>query len=102
MNVCIFAYGQTGSGKTFTMEGPPNETNGNSFYDENDKAQKSAGILPRVALFLNSEMKRYEKQFGKHIRIEVSALELYCENIRDLLNPQGGHVYLEIQASSSK
>jgi hypothetical protein len=59
MNVCIFAYGQTGSGKTYTMEGPSFETIGNSFIDENNKAQKSAGILPRVALFLNSEMQRY-------------------------------------------
>jgi hypothetical protein len=38
MNVCIFAYGQTGSGKTFTMEGPANDTTGNSFFDGDNKA----------------------------------------------------------------
>ena len=45
------------------MEGPAaNETiGGNQFILENNKAQKSAGILPRIALFLNSEMNRYQK-----------------------------------------
>jgi hypothetical protein len=44
------------------MEGPANEeTLGNQFIDDNNKAQKSAGILPRIALFLNSEMNRYQK-----------------------------------------
>jgi len=54
MNVCIFAYGQTGSGKTYTMEGPASdETLGCLLVDSSNKAQKTAGILPRIALFLN-------------------------------------------------
>jgi hypothetical protein len=77
------------------MEGPT-ETIGIQLIDDDIKPSKSAGILPRVAIFLNSEMKRYEKQFQKKILIEVSALEIYCENIRDLLNPTNGPVYLEI------
>ena len=44
------------------MEGPAaNDTIGNQFLLDNNKAQKSAGILPRIALFLNSEMNRYQK-----------------------------------------
>ena len=82
-NTCIFAYGQTGSGKTFTMEGPPEA---NSLIDENKlKAYDFSGILPRVAIFIQSEIDRYRRHFNKMIMIEVSALEIYCENIRDLL-----------------
>jgi uncharacterized Zn-finger protein len=101
MNVCIFAYGQTGTGKTHTMEGPcaEGETMDNAFIGADLKARKHAGILPRTALLLQEEVNRCEKQFGKAIRIEVSALEIYCENIRDLLSPQHGHVYLELKSA---
>ena len=43
-----------------------------------------AGILPRTALLLHSEVKKYASM-GKKLSYEVSALEIYCENIRDLL-----------------
>ncbi|KAM7503823.1 hypothetical protein LguiB_002727 [Lonicera macranthoides] len=74
-NVCIFAYGQTGSGKTFTMEGT-NEARGVNFRTL-------------------EELFRIIDERKKQIRYEicVSVLEVYNEQIRDLLlsesNPGG-------------
>lgn len=71
-NVCIFAYGQTGSGKTFTMDG-------------NDA---SPGLNRRALseLFQVLEDRKVDWSF----EIEVSVIEIYNENIRDLLadNPK--------------
>ena len=100
MNTCIFAYGQTGSGKTFTMEGPTNRPA--ALVDANtQRAQKYSGILPRIAILLQSEMERYEKTLGKDLKIEVSALEIYCENIRDLLSTRADQ-YLDLKNSGGK
>jgi hypothetical protein len=97
MNTCIFAYGQTGSGKTFTMEGNLHISDSGSGDGLSEKSlPKDAGLLPRIAILLDSERVRYEKQLGKELRIEVSALEIYCETIRDLLMQQGDP-YLEMK-----
>ena len=66
-NVCIFAYGQTGTGKTFTMEGIP-ENRGVNY--------RTLEELFRVSGERNHLMK-YE--------FFISALEVYNEQIRDLL-----------------
>ncbi|CAI9286680.1 unnamed protein product [Lactuca saligna] len=68
-NVCIFAYGQTGTGKTFTMEG----TDGNR------------GVNFRTL----EELFRVIDERKNQIRYEicVSVLEVYNEQIRDLLLP---------------
>ncbi|XP_077253842.1 kinesin-like protein KIN-14Q [Tasmannia lanceolata] len=68
-NVCIFAYGQTGSGKTFTMEGTE-EARGVNYRTLKELFQI---ISERQGLF------RYD--------ISVSVLEVYNEQIRDLLVP---------------
>ncbi|KNC52017.1 microtubule-based motor protein [Thecamonas trahens ATCC 50062] len=66
-NVCIFAYGQTGSGKTYTMEGPP----------------ENPGINKRTLqeLFRIAD----ERSEDYDISITVSNMEIYNENIYDLL-----------------
>ncbi|KAJ9185967.1 hypothetical protein P3X46_005534 [Hevea brasiliensis] len=70
-NVCIFAYGQTGSGKTYTMSGPDELT------------EESQGVNYRALsdLFLLSDQRKeiicYE--------ISVQMLEIYNEQVRDLL-----------------
>jgi hypothetical protein len=79
-NVCIFAYGQTGSGKTHTMQGGGDE---------------AAGINPRALrrLFDSVREKREMAALGKggkaddgwSYEVSVSYLEIYNENLRDLL-----------------
>ena len=54
-----------------------------------------AGILPRTALFIQQEIDRYHKQFRKKISIEVSALEIYCDDIRDLLSEKSNLVEMK-------
>ncbi|XP_077243787.1 kinesin-like protein KIN-14Q isoform X2 [Tasmannia lanceolata] len=82
-NVCIFAYGQTGSGKTFTMEGTE-EARGVNYRTLKELFQI---ISERQGLF------RYD--------ISVSVLEVYNEQIRDLLvsssQPGVGAKRLEIR-----
>jgi hypothetical protein len=50
-----------------------------------NKPYELSGILPRIAIFIQKEIERYKRQFNQEIFIEVSALEIYCENVRDLL-----------------
>eukprot|EP00737_Agarophyton_chilense_P001958 gb/GEZJ01002213.1/.p1 GENE.gb/GEZJ01002213.1/~~gb/GEZJ01002213.1/.p1 ORF type:complete len:1391 (-),score=212.35 gb/GEZJ01002213.1/:830-4864(-) len=66
-NVCVFAYGQTGSGKTHTMNGPPEDR----------------GVNFRALM----ELFQIAKERSEHsdIRISVSMLEIYNENLRDLI-----------------
>ncbi|KAF7141639.1 hypothetical protein RHSIM_Rhsim06G0183600 [Rhododendron simsii] len=68
-NVCIFAYGQTGTGKTFTMEG----TNG----------ARGVNFRTLEELFHIINERKGEFQY----ELSVSVLEVYNEQIRDLLVP---------------
>lgn len=75
-NVCIFAYGQTGSGKTFTMGGGANE---------------DQGINTRALERLFSIIKSREET--ERSTVSVSVLEIYCEQIRDLLGKNSSETY---------
>ncbi|CAA0808454.1 Di-glucose binding protein with Kinesin motor domain [Striga hermonthica] len=66
-NVCIFAYGQTGTGKTFTMEG----TDG------------ARGVNYRTLEKLFDIIEERKNTFK--YEVSVSVLEVYNEQIRDLL-----------------
>ncbi|CAL4920379.1 unnamed protein product [Urochloa decumbens] len=66
-NVCIFAYGQTGTGKTFTMEGT--ETN------------RGVNYRTLEELFKIAEERKESVTYD----LSVSVLEVYNEQIRDLL-----------------
>ena len=71
-NVCIFAYGQTGSGKTYTMEG----------------TKEDPGIYWRALSSLFDVKSRRSNAWD--IDIKISILEVYNENIRDLLSDTAG------------
>ncbi|KAL0348062.1 UNVERIFIED_CONTAM: Kinesin-like protein KIN-14I [Sesamum angustifolium] len=76
-NVCIFAYGQTGSGKTHTMTGPKELT------------QESMGVNYRALndLFLITEQRKDTISYD----ISVQMIEIYNEQVRDLLATDGGN-----------
>ncbi|KAI9446436.1 kinesin-domain-containing protein [Lactarius indigo] len=73
-NCTLFAYGQTGTGKTYTMQGDLGTTPlGNPVA--------SAGMVPRVLFRLFSQL----ETSGIDFSIKVSYIELYNEELRDLL-----------------
>ncbi len=74
-NGTILAYGQTASGKTHTMEGP-------SLRDVSDNGQ---GVIPRTVDRLFAIIAQSDK--ATQFVITASYFEVYCEKIRDLLNP---------------
>ena len=90
-NVCIFAYGQTGSGKTFSMEGPENA------YDD----EEFIGIIPRSFEFLINTIEK-SKEKGWSFELEASYLEVYCEELRDLLVPADINKKLKIEGAGTK
>ncbi|XP_035032715.2 kinesin-like protein KIF1A isoform X4 [Hippoglossus stenolepis] len=78
-NVCIFAYGQTGSGKSYTMMGK---------QDVKDQQ----GIIPLLCEDLFNKI-NYNTDNSMSYSVEVSYMEIYCERVRDLLNPKNkGHL----------
>ncbi|XP_068078078.2 kinesin-like protein KIF1A isoform X34 [Danio rerio] len=72
-NVCIFAYGQTGAGKSYTMMG------------KQEKDQQ--GIIPLLCEDLFTKINENNDN-NMSYSVEVSYMEIYCERVRDLLNPK--------------
>ncbi|XP_072442195.1 kinesin-like protein KIF1B isoform X21 [Chiloscyllium punctatum] len=72
-NVCIFAYGQTGAGKSYTMMG------------KQDKDHQ--GIIPQLCEELFEKINDNSNSDVSY-SVEVSYMEIYCERVRDLLNPK--------------
>ncbi|KAM6978107.1 kinesin-like protein KIF1B isoform 1-T1 [Aplochiton taeniatus] len=72
-NVCIFAYGQTGAGKSYTMMG------------RQEDGQE--GIIPLLCEDLFEKINDNNKDDLSY-SVEVSYMEIYCERVRDLLNPK--------------
>lgn len=72
-NGTIFAYGQTGTGKTHTITGLPKDPN-------------LKGIMPRSFEAIFSQI---ECDSSKEYLVRASYLEIYNEEIRDLLFKNG-------------
>lgn len=75
-NCTIFAYGQTGTGKTYTMSGDMKDTLG--------ILSDAAGIIPRVLYSLFQRLEDTENT------VKCSFIELYNEELRDLLSSEDG------------
>ncbi|KAH7657663.1 Minus-end-directed kinesin ATPase protein [Dioscorea alata] len=85
-NVCIFAYGQTGSGKTYTMSGP--STSSKADWGVNYRALNDLFHLSR------NRKSTYMYEVG------VQMVEIYNEQVRDLLASDGSQRKLGIWSIS--
>eukprot|EP00579_Thalassiosira_antarctica_P011874 CAMPEP_0201922158 /NCGR_PEP_ID=MMETSP0903-20130614/10260_1 /ASSEMBLY_ACC=CAM_ASM_000552 /TAXON_ID=420261 /ORGANISM="Thalassiosira antarctica, Strain CCMP982" /LENGTH=1269 /DNA_ID=CAMNT_0048459237 /DNA_START=92 /DNA_END=3901 /DNA_ORIENTATION=- len=85
-HVCMFAYGQTGSGKTHTMIGDA----------------QNRGLIPRAVEKLFAAKQEIEQSRGGEVSVDirVELLEVYNEEVRDLLDdnagPQGQLIKLKL------
>ncbi|XP_042359258.1 kinesin-like protein KIF3C isoform X3 [Plectropomus leopardus] len=74
-NGTIFAYGQTGTGKTYTMQG--------AWLDPEKR-----GVIPNAFDHIFTHISR--SQSDKQYLVRASYLEIYLEEVRDLLDPNHG------------
>lgn len=92
-NVTVIAYGQTGSGKTFTMGNampamanqlfsptPSTDSSGDE-KDAKDVLGEDEGLIPRFLHHLFAKLDENKRE----TKISVSFLEIYGEDIHDLL-----------------
>ncbi|XP_055812305.1 kinesin-like protein KIN-5C [Solanum dulcamara] len=78
-NCTIFAYGQTGTGKTYTMEGECKR----SKSGPNGELPQEAGVIPRAVKQIFDTLESQNAEYS----VKVTFLELYNEEITDLLAP---------------
>ena len=83
-NATIMAYGQTGSGKTFTMgtDAEAGSTTGSAL-----------GVLPR---FVNDMFARISEDKTRIVTISCSLLEIYNDQMRDLLASKDSDTELKL------
>ena len=107
--VCIFAYGVTGSGKTYTMEGENQEIPVDLLEASKTEAEESmaanlrggirpalrslvvgeqSGIIPRSVQQIFNSLDFFREE-GWEFTFEASYLEIYCDEIRDLVPEEG-------------
>lgn len=79
-NCTIFAYGQTGTGKTFTMEGECRK----SKSGPKGQLPSEAGVIPRAVKQIFDTLEGQNAEYS----VKVTFLELYNEEITDLLTPE--------------
>ncbi|XP_063880218.1 kinesin-like protein KIF14 isoform X1 [Scylla paramamosain] len=85
-NTCLFAYGQTGSGKSYTMLGE------DSLREIDSTASVTAGVIPRFCADViqrANSIHAHNPPEGQlphtQVEVELSYLEIYNEQIYDLL-----------------
>lgn len=91
-NCTVFAYGQTGTGKTFTMLGE--RGNASSSW----QTDPLAGVIPRAVGHLIDELRILDVEYT----IRVSFLELYNEELFDLLSPIDDNSKIRLYEDSAK
>uniref|UniRef100_A0A9I9DNE2 Kinesin motor domain-containing protein n=1 Tax=Cucumis melo TaxID=3656 RepID=A0A9I9DNE2_CUCME len=88
-NSCMFAYGQTGSGKTYTMMG--------GIYELEGKLNEDCGLTLRIFEHLFTRIGMEEKS-KRDVKLKYSCkcsfLEIYNEQITDLLEPSSTNLQL--------
>ncbi|XP_017396044.1 chromosome-associated kinesin KIF4B [Cebus imitator] len=84
-NATVLAYGQTGSGKTYSMGGA---------YTTEQENDPTVGVIPRVIQLLFKEI---DKKSDFEFTLKVSYLEIYNEEILDLLCPSREKAQIHIR-----
>ncbi|KAF8310995.1 kinesin-domain-containing protein [Clavulina sp. PMI_390] len=90
-NATLCAYGQTGAGKTYTMHGELD-------VKESGGLSSHAGVVPRV---ITRIFRRLEKDYND-FSVCISYMELYNEELRDLLASPTSNVPLKLFEESPK
>jgi len=94
-NGTILAYGQTGSGKTHTMLGPPDLKPGTGL--------NSHGVIPRASAMIFDRISKHRASgVSSSIRVSCSFIEIYQEEVQDLLASQPVAGGLRIREDASK
>jgi kinesin family member 11 len=91
-NCTIFAYGQTGTGKTYTMEGGPRHGGSGQAPGAGGGAgllSAEAGVIPRAIKHVFDAIDANEVADSS---VKVSFMEIYNEELTDLLDVVGGGV----------
>lgn len=87
-NATVLAYGQTGTGKTHTMSGTSVDPKGG-------KSDDLPGIIPRVIRATFEKMQNNQQRKEYSLRVEY--IEIYNEELRDLLHPETPSKQLSIR-----
>ncbi|BFZ15016.1 hypothetical protein BsWGS_18056 [Bradybaena similaris] len=85
-NATILAYGQTGSGKTFTM--------GGGYEASLSGCEDDMGVIPRV---LRDIFQHIQDEDNVQFAVRVSYMEIYNEELNDLLVPVSQRESLSIR-----
>ncbi|KAI3842968.1 hypothetical protein MKX03_020621 [Papaver bracteatum] len=88
-NSCMFAYGQTGSGKTYTMMG--------EIHEMDRYLNEDCGMTPRIFEHLFMRIRDEEenrREENLKYSCKCSFLEIYNEQITDLLEPSSTNLHL--------
>merc|ERR550519_3344502 len=94
-NCTVFAYGQTGTGKTYTMEGGEGRDSPGMTWEKDP----TSGIIPRALSQIFDELRvTVDAEFS----VRVSFLELYNEEIFDLLSAHDDTTRLRLYEDSTK
>ncbi|SPO32787.1 related to KIP1 - kinesin-related protein [Ustilago trichophora] len=89
-NCTIFAYGQTGTGKTHTMEG--------DLTSQMGTYSSEAGIIPRSLYRLFHTLELSKEDYS----VKATFIELYNEELRDLLSLEPSAAESSSSATASK
>eukprot|EP00466_Bigelowiella_natans_P016681 jgi/Bigna1/89110/estExt_fgenesh1_pg.C_440011 len=87
----VFAYGQTGSGKTYTMSGKEQQVAQDGF-----RSPETDGLIPRSLSYLYAQIYAAKKE-GKEVSISSSYLEIYNEQVFDLLSNESSALPVRYQ-----
>ena len=82
LNGTIFAYGQTSSGKTYTMQGSGTIEEGSRAGADGTVSHAGGGIVHMAAADI---FRHVESQPNRVFLVRASFLEIYNEEVRDLL-----------------